>query len=329
LEKIDLAASRASDITQQLLSFSRASDDKRAVLDFNLIIKEASQFARRSLRSDVTLELEPATLAIPVKINPTRASQALLNLCMNAQDAMPEGGRLSLTNSILKPAPEVLARHGLQSGGLYARCSVADTGCGIAPELLAQIFQPFFTTKESGKGTGLGLAIVKRVAQEAGGFIDLESIVGRGTTFHLYLPLAHEQLTPVSESRPATLAQGSGKVLVVDDVDLLRDFAQGFLEIAGLTVRVAGGGQEALEILDEVAGAVDLIFTDYNMPGMNGIELIEKIAARWPKMKFILASGYLDETTRAKLEQLKVTMLAKPYDLHDTSEIVMKKLAAP
>jgi two-component system cell cycle sensor histidine kinase/response regulator CckA len=206
---------------------------------------------------------------------------------------------------------------------------VADTGCGIAPELLAQIFQPFFTTKENGKGTGLGLAIVKRVAQEAGGFIDLESIVGRGTTFHLYLPLAQEQLTPVIEARPATLAQGSGRVLVVDDVDLLRDFAQGFLEIAGLTVRVAGSGPQALEILDEVAGAVDLVFTDYNMPGMNGIELIEKIAARWPNMKFILASGYLDEGTCAKLEQLNVTMLAKPYDLHDTSAIVVKKLAAP
>lgn len=326
LEKIDLAAVRASDITQQLLSFSRASDDRRAVLDLNLIIKEASQFARRSLRGNVSLELTPSPASVPVKLDPTRASQALLNLCMNAQDAMPAGGKLTLTNTILQPAPEVLQRHDLPPGELYARCSVADTGCGISPELLSRIFQPFFTTKENGKGTGLGLAIVQRVAQEGGGFIEVESTVGQGTVFHLYLPLALEALTPVAAPKAPQLAHGTGCVLVVDDVDLLRDFAQSFLEISGLTVRVAGTGAQALEVLEELAGAVDLVFTDYNMPGMNGVELIERIAARWPKIKFMLASGYLDEATRARLGEFHTSILTKPYDLHDASEIALQQL---
>jgi two-component system cell cycle sensor histidine kinase/response regulator CckA len=276
----------------------------------------------------VTLELEPSPAAIPVKIDPTRASQALLNLCMNAQAAMPDGGRLALTNTVLELPAAVLLRHSLQPSGLYARCSVADTGCGMAPELQARIFQPFFTTKENGKGTGLGLAIVQRVAQEAGGFIDVESTVGKGTTFHLYLPLAQEQLTPVVAPKPALLSHGTGRVLVVDDVDLLRDFAQSFLEMSGLDVRIANHGLQALEVLEEAAGAVDIVFTDYNMPGMNGVELIEKIAARWPKMKFILASGYLDDETRARLETLNASILAKPYDLHDASTLVLQKIAA-
>ena len=328
LEKIDLAAVRAAEITQQLLSFSRASDDKRTVLDLNQVIQEASLFARRSLRGNVVLELEPSPAPIHVNIDPTRASQALLNLCMNAQDAMPDGGRLSLTNTVLEPPPEVVVRHCLQPGTLYARCSVADTGCGISPELLARIFQPFFTTKETGKGTGLGLAIVQRVAQEAGGFIEVESTPGKGSVFHLYLPLAPEQLAPVAAPNQSPLAQGTGRVLVVDDVDLLRDFAQSFLEMSGLTVRVASNGAQALEVLEEAAGAVDIVFTDYNMPGMNGVDLIGKIAARWPRIKFILASGYLDDATCARLGQFNATVLDKPYDMHDASEIVMQKLAS-
>jgi two-component system cell cycle sensor histidine kinase/response regulator CckA len=203
---------------------------------------------------------------------------------------------------------------------------VADTGCGIAPEMLPKIFQPFFTTKENGKGTGLGLPIVQRVAHEAGGFIEVESVLGQGTTFHLYLPLVREQSTPVAAPNHAPLVQGSGRVLVVDDVDLLRDLARTFLQLTGLTVLVASGGQQALKILEESA-PVDILFTDYNMPGMNGVELMETVAARWPTTKFILASGFLDEVTHARIERCNATVLAKPYDIHVASEVVMKTLA--
>jgi PAS domain S-box-containing protein len=327
LEKINMAAVRATEITQQLLSFSRATDDKLVVLDLNKIIKESGQLARCTLRRNVIIEIQPAPEPLPVKMDSTRASQALLNLCVNSQDAMPDGGRLSLTNTVVKLPSGLASKYHLAPGELYARCSVADTGCGISPNLLPRIFQPFFTTKDVGKGTGLGLPIVQRVAQEAGGFIEIESVLGKGTTFHLYLPLAREKITPVAAPRQTPLAQSKGRVLVVDDVDLVRDFAQKFLEMAGLTVLVAGSGQEALQILENTAEPVDIMFTDYNMPGMNGIELMEQVGVRWPKIKFILASGYLDETTQSCIERCHASLISKPYIIHDAMKIILQKLA--
>jgi two-component system cell cycle sensor histidine kinase/response regulator CckA len=328
LEKINMAAVRATEITQQLLSFSRATDEKLVVLDLNKIIKEAGQLARCSLRRNVMIEIQPTPEPIPVKMDSTRASQALLNLCVNSQDAMPDGGRLSLTNTIVKLPADLAARYHLEPGEPYARCSIADTGCGISPNLLTRIFQPFFTTKETGKGTGLGLPIVQRVAQEAGGFIEVESALGEGATFHLYLPLAREEITPATGPRQTSLAQSKGRVLVVDDVDLVRDFARKFLEMAGLTVLVANGGQEALQILERATEPPDILFTDYNMPGMNGVELMEQVAARWPKIKLILASGYLDETTHDCVERCHASLLSKPYSIHDAMKIILQKLTA-
>ena len=326
LERIDMAAARAADITKQLLSFSRASEDRNNVLDLNSIIKEASHLAKRTLRSNVSLELRPTPRPIGVKMNSTRASQALLNLCVNAQDAMPNGGCLTITNTIVELPIDIATHRNLEAGSIYARCSVADTGSGIAADLLPRIFQPFFTTKEKGKGTGLGLPIVQRVAEEAGGFVEVESTVGKGTTFHLYLPLAGEQLTPVAAPSQAPLTRGTGRVLIVDDVDLLRDFTKSFLQAAGFTVLVASSGAEALKILEREIEPIKLLFTDYSMPGMNGVELIEAIAPRWPKMKFVLASGYLDAATRIRIEQCQASILSKPYDMRDAADIVMQKL---
>jgi len=327
LEKVDMAAARAAEITQQLLSFSRVSDERRIVLDLNKVIKEANQLGRRTLRSNVTVELNPAPKPLRVKMDPTKASQALLNLCVNAQDAMPQGGCLTLTNSIVQPSAELIAQYSLLPGTAYARCSVADTGCGIPAEVLPRIFEPFYTTKEKGKGTGLGLPIVKRVAEEAGGFIQVESIPNQGTTFHLYLPIVQEQLAQVAKPEREPLAHGKGRVLVVDDVDLLRDFTQRFLRMTGLNVLVASSGQQAIQVLEESAEPVDLMFTDYNMPGMTGLELIEEVAKRWPKTKFVLASGFLNDAIYARIEQHNVSILAKPYDMYDASKIVMEKLA--
>ncbi len=326
LEKISMAAFRARDITQQLLSFSRAADEKSVVLDLNNIIKEAGKLSRCTLQQNVTLEILPTTEAIPVKIDSTRASQALLNLCVNAQDAMPNGGQISLTNAVVKISSVIAARHQLQTGELYARCSVADNGGGIPPQLLARIFQPFFTTKAAGKGTGLGLPIVQRVVQEAGGFVEVESVLRSGTTFHLYLPLAHDQITSAAAAPQTPLAQGSGRILVVDDVDLLRDFAKNFLEMAGFTVLTADNGKEAIHILEASIEPVDLILADYNMPGMNGVELLNQTNARWPKTKFILSTGYLDEKNRFNVELHNASLILKPYAIHDVIKIILEKL---
>jgi two-component system cell cycle sensor histidine kinase/response regulator CckA len=240
---------------------------------------------------------------------------------------MPDGGHLILANSIVEPTAEQIERHNLAPGVALARCSVSDTGCGIPDDVLPRIFDPFYTTKEKGKGTGLGLPIVQRVALEAGGFIEVESVLNQGTTFHLHLPMVQERLSPVVVTQHLPLVRGKGRVLVVDDVDLLRDFTQGFLQSTGLTVVVASSGLQALKMLEESTEPVDLMFTDYNMPGMNGLELIEVVATRWPKTKFVLASGFLSDAAYARVQAFNVSILSKPYEMSDASKMVMDKLA--
>jgi len=300
---------------------------KRTVLDLNQVVQEAAQLARRTLRGNVAIEIHPAPQPIFVSIDFTRANQALLHLCLNAQDAMPDGGKLTLSTSLLPVTIEMTNRHGLRHGDVLARCSIADTGTGIADDVLARIFKPFFTTKAKGKDTGLGLAFVQGSVQDAGGYVEVESTLGRGTTFHLMLPLASTEPTPTEKPQETQLTQVSGRVLVVDDMDLVRDFTQSFLEAAGLKVLAAASGSEAIQLLEQSTEPVDLLFTDYNMPGMNGAELIEKIAPRWPRMKFLLASGLLDEKTLARVQRCKGRLLAKPYEMSEANELILRLLA--
>jgi PAS domain S-box-containing protein len=327
-EQINVAASRAADIAHQLLSFSRESKEKRQVLDLNQVIEEAGQLVRRTLRANISLDLAPAPQPLYVRVDSTRATQALLNLCVNAQDAMPHGGSLSLSNTVVRLTPEQSARHGIAATQNFARCSVADTGSGIPAEILDRIFEPFFTTKEKGRGTGLGLPIVRRVMHEAGGLVEVESAPNRGTAFHLYFPVESARPESAPEPSQQPLAQGTGRVLVVDDLDLLRDFTKNFLEAAGLTVLVASEGNEALTLLEETQEPVDLLLTDYSMPGMNGVELIEQVSRRWPKTRLVLASGYLDENVRKKLADLNVNVLSKPYEMQDAAELIMRLLTS-
>jgi PAS domain S-box-containing protein len=327
LDKISLASFRARDITTQLLSFSRAQDERPVVVDFNQVIADAARLGRGTLRENIVLRIQPAAEPIEVRMDFTRASQALLNLFTNAQDAMPAGGRLTLTNAVVKPDAGIVERQQLHGGREYARCSVTDTGGGIPAEVLPKIFQSYFSTKSAGKGTGLGLPIAQRIVQEAGGFIEVESVLGEGSTFHLYLPLAREQIAPTAETPKISSLRGTGQILVVDDVELLRDFAQNFLEMAGFTVLTAKNGEEAIQILENSAKPVDIILTDYNMPSMNGVDLVKRVSARWPKIKFILASGYLDEKTQADVRKQNATPILKPYTVDDLIKVIMKELA--
>jgi PAS domain S-box-containing protein len=324
-EQINLAATRAAEITQQLLSFSHRSGDKRVILDLNQIIREAGQLARRTLRANINLDISCWSNAVPVKIELSRATQTLLNLFVNAQDAMPDGGTLTVSNTIVTVSTDVATRHGLD-GGVFARCTVSDTGCGIPANILPRIFEAFFSTKEKGRGTGLGLSIVHRIMQEAGGFVEVESTVTFGTTFNLYFPLARGKITAKVNQVDTQLPHGQGRVLVVDDLDLLRDFAKTFLETTGLTVLVAASGREALQVLEKEKGAVDILFTDYAMPGMNGTELIEQVAVRWPAIRPVLASGYLDEPILKRLEELETKVLSKPYEMQEAAKTLIDLL---
>lgn len=332
LEQIDVAAGRAAAITQQLLSFSRISEERVNILDFNQAIQEVAQLVRCSSLSKIELRLRPAPQPLLVRIEAARAQQLLLNLCVNAQDAMPNGGQIVLTNLPVKLSASQTAKMRCPAGTPFMRCSVADTGAGIPPEILGRIFEPFFTTKGKGKGTGLGLSIAQSVTYQANGFIEVESSPGLGTTFHIYLPLA--AATGPSESR--TIQRGSGKrsghVLVVDDLDLVLNLTKTFLELEGYTVTVAPSAEAAIELLRRPEVAIDLIFTDYHMTGMNGLQLIEYAGSQRPGMKFILASGYLERLERESLvNQPNVRLLDKPYNMGEAAELIAELLspAAP
>lgn len=327
LQQIDQAASRAADITKQLLSFSRASDDKETIVDFNQVVREATELARRTLKgkTDVTLDL-PAT-PLRVRIDSTRAQQVLLNLCVNAQDAMPGGGKLVVSNRQVALTAAQASKAGVKPGTRFIRCSVADAGTGIPPEVLARIFDPFFTTKEKGKGTGLGLSIVHSVVATAGGLIEVESVPGQGTTFHIYLPEAQAGLTASAQLVQAPLVRGSGRILVVDDLDLVLEFTRSFLTEAGYEVLIANSAEDALRQLEAMATPVDLLFTDYYMTGKNGEQLMKEVSARWPGVRFILASGYLEEAERAHIErEFKARILHKPFHLREAIALVAETM---
>lgn len=323
VQQIDQAASRAASVTQQLLSFSRASDEKIVVLDFNQVIKETSQLAQRAMLSRVELKWNPCGQPVKVRMNATQAHQLLLNLCVNALDAMPQGGRLTLTNRIVRLKPEQASRTRAAAGSEFLQCSVADTGTGIPSEIVTRIFDPFFTTKAKDKGTGLGLAIVQRIAHQSHGFLEVESQMGKGTVFHIFLPTVNAEITSREKAPVQALSKGTGHILVVDDLDLVLDFTRAFLESSGYQVSVAPSGEEALELLKGISPPVDLVFTDYNMNGMNGWELIQQIRQIHPDMKFIMASGYLEEKQRQEVKQFNnIRVIDKPFNLREAAQVV-------
>jgi two-component system cell cycle sensor histidine kinase/response regulator CckA len=265
-----------------------------------------------------------------VKMDATRAHQLLLNLCVNAQDAMPEGGSLVVSNEEIELEPFKAPGGNQVPGGRFVRCTVADSGMGIPPEVLPRIFDPFFTTKEVGKGTGLGLSIAQSAVLSAGGKIEVETEAGKGTAFHIYLPLVEEEIT--LEVRPATKVRlhGTGRVLVVEDLDLVRDFTETFLKNAGLEVLVARDASDALEVLEAEDGRVDLLLTDFNMPGRNGVDLMEEVHPRWPGIKLVLASGYLQDAQRDRItKEFNARILKKPYNPRDATSMILDLLAPP
>lgn len=328
LKQIDQAAVRAAEITQQLLSFSRASDEHITVLDFNQVIQEAAQLTRRTVRGKIAIRLEPSANPVKVQMDSTRAQQLLLNLCVNAQDAMPEGGKLTITNTIAALTQPQAAKAQRPPGTEFLRCAVADSGSGIPPEILPRIFDPFFTTKGHGKGTGLGLAIVQSVISKAGGFLEVDSIVGKGTTFYIYLPLDQGPVSTALPTPRSNLNQGTGRILVVDDLDMVLEFTGSFLHKAGYEILTANSAEEAIQVLAGQAKPVDLMFTDFNMPGKNGWQLIQEVAPLYPSMRIILSSGYLDDAERFQIEsKFRVRILNKPYNISEATDLIAVVLA--
>ena len=293
--EIEKAGQRAASLTKQLLAFSRQQVLTPAVLNLNTLASDMEKMLPRLLGEDIEVSLALDAALGSVKADQSQIEQVILNLAVNARDAMPNGGKLKVHTANAELDQTYTRNHPGSRAGNYVLLTVTDTGTGMDAGTLAHIFEPFFTTKERGKGTGLGLATVYGIVKQSNGYIWVDSAPGKGSSFQIYLPRYAgepevDKQKIVSEER----LSGSETILLVEDAEPLRKLAQTFLEGSGFRVLSAGSGEEALEVAARFAGVFDLLLTDVVMPGMNGRMLAEQLLPRRPGMKVLYMSGYTD-----------------------------------
>jgi signal transduction histidine kinase/CheY-like chemotaxis protein len=309
-------AERGAEVVRQLLTFSRQQVLATQVVDLAAWLDRMKSLLAGALRGDIVVEVEAPSGVSPIRIDPGQLELALLNLAVNASDAMPAGGVLRISAADRSVDDPRLGLH-----GAYVVIEVSDTGEGVAPENLARIFEPFFTTKSRGPGAGLGLSQVHGFVHQSGGALDVESAVGTGTTFRIYLPMASEAV-PAGDADPAArhVHHASGHVLVVDDDVEVAELAGELLEGCGYAVKRANRATAALDLL-KAGEPVDLVFSDIIMPGgMNGVELAEEILRRYPSLPILLGTGFSEAIPQASASRLPV--ISKPYDAHALCEQV-------
>ncbi len=293
--EIEKAGQRAASLTKQLLAFSRQQVLTPAVLSLNVLASDMHGMLPRLLGEDIHISLALDPTAGSVEADQGQIEQIIMNLSVNARDAMPAGGKLKIRTANVELDQTYTRTHPGSRAGHYVLLAMTDTGTGMDAVTLAHIFEPFFTTKELGKGTGLGLATVYGIVKQSDGYIWVDSVPGKGTAFEIYLPqhVGH----PAVEEQEVDLREklrGSESILLVEDSQPLRKLAQTFLETAGFRVLSAGSGEEALEVAARFGATVDLLLTDVVMPGMNGRVLAEQLSPRQPGMKVLYMSGYTD-----------------------------------
>ena len=314
LEQIRRAADRAASLTQQLLAFSRKQVLQPKVLDLNEAVADVQKMLSRVIGEDIELVASLHPSLASVKADPGQVEQVLMNLAVNARDAMPHGGKLMMETSNVEADAE-LAREIDLPAGKYAMLKVTDTGHGINAEMLPHIFEPFFTTKPMGKGTGLGLATVWGIVKQSGGSIRVESEAGHGSTFRIYLPAtegsARKQWETIAGEK---VAGGTETILIAEDEADLRELARIFLEGYGYKVLEAASAERAIETAGVFSGAIDLLLTDVIMPGMSGRQLAENILSKRPRTKIVYMTGYTDDmVVQHKVLEPGVMLLQKPF----------------
>ena len=295
LQIIQETAHRAADLTRQLLAFSRKQVLHPVVLDLNAAVSNMGEMLRRLIGEDIALVTVLGSALGHVKADPGQIEQIIMNLAVNARDAMPEGGRLTLETANVDLDTAYTRKHVATRPGRHVMLALSDTGTGMDAQTQARIFEPFFTTKGPRKGTGLGLAMVYGIVKQSGGNIWVYSEPGQGTTFKIYLPQIEEPIH-VDEERaaPTDSRHGSETVLLVEDDDAVRDLAHDILQTAGYTVLVARQGAEVLGMSERCVGPIHLMLTDVVMPGMTGRQLADRLAVLRPTMKVLYMSGYTD-----------------------------------
>jgi two-component system cell cycle sensor histidine kinase/response regulator CckA len=323
-------ATRAATLVRQLLAFSRRQTLRPQVLDLGDALSDLTMLLRRLIGEKVKLDLVHGRDLWPVKVDVSQFEQVIVNLAVNARDAMPDGGKLTVrTANVTSEGAARLSYKGMPAAD-YVRIDVADTGSGIAPDIVDKIFEPFFSTKEVGKGTGLGLSTVYGIVKQTGGFVYVDSETGKGTSFHIFLPRHRPELEaqpeavaangaarePSAEAKPRADLTGQGTILLVEDEEGLRSLNARGLRSRGYSVIEASNGIEAMEALEQKNGAVDLVVSDVVMPEMDGPTLLKTMRGRNPDLKIIFVSGYAEDAFEKSLpENQQFAFLPKPFTL--------------
>lgn len=322
LQQVLNASDRASSLIKQLLAFSRKQTTSAELIDLNASVLAFSEVLPRVIGEDIELRMECATSPAPVTVGTGQIEQVLLNLASNARDAMPNGGRLVIQTLQLPVDKQMAQRESVQPG-LYAVLRVSDTGTGMDAQMKALIFEPFFTTKPEGRGTGLGLSTVQSILRQNGGFIVVDSELGRGSTFTLYFSCADCQMEPAENKLgafPVPSLRGNETILLVEDEDSLRNMTKLILESNGYNVIEARDGTQALRLSSAHAGTIDLLLTDIVMPGMTGLAVAEQLHRERPETKIAFMSGYADP------EQLREVGPAEMIEKPTTPEGLLLRL---
>jgi signal transduction histidine kinase/ActR/RegA family two-component response regulator len=312
-EEILKAAERAATLTRQLLAFSRQQVLEPRVLDLNVVVTNLDKMLRRLIGEDVDLLTAPAADLGSVRADPGQLEQVLVNLAVNARDAMPEGGKLTIETANVEVDEDFARSHGEMRPGPYVMLAVSDTGSGMNPEIVGKIFEPFFTTKGLGRGTGLGLSTVHGIVTQSGGHIEVYSAPGHGATFKLYFPRVDAPAERPPEQRTIERRLGTETILLVEDEDVIRRVVVGALRMNGYTVLEASDGGRGVEICEGEAD-IDLLVTDVILPVMNGPDLVKRVHAMRPGLPVLFISGYTDRALIHRNQRERGTeFLQKPF----------------
>ncbi len=326
------AVNGAAELTRQLLAFSRQQVLEARVLDLNTEVSRAERMLGRIIGEDIELTVTRSPGLGHVKADPGQIAQILMNLAVNARDAMPQGGKLSIETSNVEIDHDYVSSNPVAAQGSFVMIAMSDTGSGMDEATRARVFEPFFTTKEAGKGTGLGLSTVYGIVKQSGGFIWVYSEPGQGTVFKIYLPrvAAESDLVGAISADPQELPRGSETVLLVEDADGVRLVGKRILERQGYHVIEAPNGEAALQMIANRSGPIDLLLTDVVMPGMGGRILAEELGRLHPEARVLYASGYTDDAVvRHGVLESAVAYLQKPYTAESLTRKVRQVLDGP